>query len=105
MSKLKTMILTTAALAVLAGCSVDLGSRERAPSPEYGAPRVYERDHHTTGASWCCAACESGNDDVATCQSCRREGELSCRANETVLACKSSYTEERHGLDATVTCF
>ena len=30
MSKLKTMILTTAALAVLAGCSVDLGSRERA---------------------------------------------------------------------------
>ena len=105
MRKLKLMTLTMAALVIVAGCSVDLGSRDRAPDPEYGVPHVYERDHHTTGASWCCAACESGDDGVATCQSCRREGERSCRANETVLACRSSYTEERPGVDATVTCF
>jgi hypothetical protein len=100
-----TIALLAASLCATAACSVDLGSRERAPAPAYDVDEMHRMHEGYREATWCCGACDAVSDEVARCDECRRDRPAACRASETALACRSNYTEAGPGSASEVTCF
>lgn len=97
--------LIALACGLLGACSIDLGSRDSAPAPEFAADEMHERHHGSSADTWCCAECSSRGGDGAVCSDCRRDRPSSCAAGETTLVCRDNYTEEGARRERTVTCF